>query len=412
MTDGDLERELRAWLKSEADGVAPPSLLHQDLQEIVTTPARRHVSLAAAIGVTATLAAAVVLGVIGFGLFRPVEPLIGADPTDSVQASVSSAASVTPSPTPTPSAIPTGPPETTPSATPHGVAPVPIGDPGPLVLRFMRIQETGANAVYSLYADGTLLSSGEAGDRNVSILRQKITQDAVIRLAQTVVNTGLFQQSADYPPVPTPGSDYPQRGASGYAVTVMVNGSAIRVSWTSVASDEADWAEPSPTREGLDALVPSLFPLDVVLTDADFIDQVPAPAQASRFGVYVNLQPWAGGSAPTPDIADIDWPLGGSMLEWADQAFANTDDPSALARCGVVDAEAANALYEQLDAYGAESVVPRDPSGLAQLRLGDREGLRVADIVLLPLLPDEPASCADTGVPAPWNRWGQLGETR
>lgn len=410
MTDHDLERELSAWLRSEADGVAAPSSLYQNLHEIVSTPVGRHINLVAAAAVAATLAAAVVLGAVGFGLLRPGTPLTGSDPADSVQPSPSATLSATLTPTPASSSVATKTPEPTPSASPYGVAPVPIGDPGPLVLRFVRIQEVGPDAMYSIYADGTLLTSGAAGDWDVSILRQKLTQSAVSRLAQTVANTGLFQQSADYLPVPRPDSDYPARGAEGYAITVMVDGSLVRVVWTSVDPDEVDWAEPSPTREALDALVPNVFPLDGVLTDADFIDAVPAPAQASRFGVFVNVQPWGGHAAPSPDIAGFEWPLGGSMLDWADPAIANTNAAGALARCGVVDAAAANELYERLRSSGAEALVTRDPLGLTELRLGDQAGMRVADILLMPLLPDEPDSCADTYSPA--QRFGQLGATR
>lgn len=277
---------------------------------------------------------------------------------------------------------------------------------GTLALRIEAIGETGRTWVISIYDDGRVLTPGttppEISDEEWMVVRF-LTEAGVETLVSEVVDTGLFETSAQYPLVPLPGVEPPGRGASGYSVTVARRSVQVVVGWTSVFADDATYYEPSPEREALDALAAHLVDFAAWLPTEAWASTEQCDYQAQRFLVFVEAQAWGGSLDELPvDIADIDWPLGGEILAWGEEIDVSSAFPGYVLRCGEVSRDDAATLGDSLRAARDEPYLNGglDTAGYVELRLGDRAETRVVSVYIEPLMPDE-SGCTDQ-VPNPF----------
>ena len=307
-----------------------------------------------------------------------------------------------------------------PTAVPSSVAsasPSPTSEPtfaigcesahqsGTLTLRLESIGELGRTWVISIYDDGRVLTPSttppEITDEAWMIVRF-LTDAGVERLVGEVLDTGLFEASASYNPVLLPGAEHPGRGGSVYGITVARESGQIEVGWTPVFADDATYYEPSPERETLDALAANVVAFGSWLPAEEWASAEECTYEAQRFRIFVEAQAWGGSLEDLPvDIADIDWPLGGEMLDWGEEIDMSSADPAYVLRCGEVSRDVAVTLADGLRAAGAEPYrdAGLDTAAYVELRLGDREGTRVVLVYLEPLLPDE-SGCAGRPYPA------------
>ncbi|MEX0630302.1 MAG: hypothetical protein WEE67_08095 [Chloroflexota bacterium] len=274
-----------------------------------------------------------------------------------------------------------------------------------LTLRIEAIGETGRTWVISIYDDGRVLTPGitpnEPSDEAWMIVRF-LTDGGVERLVDEVMDTGLFEASAQYSPVPLPGVEPPGRGASGYTITVGLGSEQVMVGWASLFDDDATYYEPSPEREQLDALAAHLIDFDSWLPAEEWASTEQCNYQAERFLVIVEAQAWGGSLDDLPvDIADVDWPLGGDALEWGEELELPDNDPGHIARCGEVNRKDADTLAVSLQSVGAEGSAGAGLDALhhIELRLGDRAETRIVSVYFEPLLPDE---CGCAGLYPPY----------
>lgn len=316
-----------------------------------------------------------------------------------------------PSPSPSgaassPSIGPSGAPSTSPSALPSLAAQYPacddVDETVSLALRVEKIGNTGREWVISVYEDGHVLTPGltwgdSAGDANDGawMLARRLTPGGVRQLHEAVMATGLFGESGNYNPVPLPNVEPPGRGGSGYAITVGSGSDAVAVTWTSMFPDDAVYYEPSPEREELDVLGAKMMVFETWLPDDAWAERDPCPVQALRFRVYIDAQPWGGalGDLP-PDMQAAPWPLGGEILSWAaDVGYQPPDEPYHVERCGIVPRSDAGRLVDELrDAGGVDPftfATTLDAGPYVSLALGDRAAIRIIQIFVQPLLPDD-----------------------
>lgn len=290
------------------------------------------------------------------------------------------------------------------SPTPSPTSPVgcddAIHEPGALTLRIESFTDLGRHWVISIYGDGRVLTPGitpnEYSDEAWMLIR-RLTDAGVETLVSEAVDSGLFEASAQYPPVPLPGVEAPGRGASGYAITAARGDELVVVSWTSMFSDDALYYEPSPEREQLDALAVHLVDFDSWLPAEGWAMAEPCLYHAQAFRIFVEAQAWGGSLDDLPvDIADIDWPLGGEVLDWGEELDTARADPGYMARCGVASRADAEMVADDLRSAGAEGFLDEgvDVTSYTELRLGDRAATRVVSVYLEPLMPDE-SGCTD-----------------
>lgn len=304
-----------------------------------------------------------------------------------------------PSLTAEPSALASAEPSLTPEPTPL-IGCESAHESGTLRLRIEAIGETGRTWVISIYDDGRVLTPGITpnvySDEAWMIVRF-LTDAGVERLVGEVLDTGLFEAGAQYPPVPLPGVEPPGRGASGYSITVARGSEQAVVGWTSVYADDATFYEPSSEREALDALATRLVDFTTWLPAEERASTEQCDYQAQRFLVFVEAQAWGGSLDELPvDIADIDWPLGGEILDWGEEIDVSAADPAYLLRCGEVSRDEAVTLADGLRAPGAEPYLDEGlgTAAYVELRLGDRAETRVVSVYIEPLMPDE-SGCTD-----------------
>jgi hypothetical protein len=318
------------------------------------------------------------------------------------------------------SCLPSASPEPSPTASATSVSPTPSasGEPSPvavcnesahaagvLVLQLEHVTETGRDWVISVYDDGRILTPGPAAyeySEDAWLIVRWLTQEGVDALANTVVDTGLFEESGSYQPVLLPGVEPPGRGGAGYTVTALRDAEYVTVGWTSMFGDDELYYEPSPEREELDALGAELVALDDWLPQDAWLPGETCPYEPQMYRVIVTApQPWGGSLDDLPaDIADITWPLGGDFLAWGEPFSNPGSDPDIDGRCGVVTRAEAMNLVDELLAAGVEG-----PASLAEakrylsLRLGDRAGVQIHDVTLEGLLPEAPTDCSDAHTP-------------
>lgn len=274
----------------------------------------------------------------------------------------------------------------------------PLDETVPLALRVEAISETGRWWVISVYDDGHVITPaplpGQYDDGTWMVAR-RLSESGVEQLRAAVLESGLFDHSASYNPVALPGVEPPGRGGGGYTITVGSGGDAIAVSWTSMFPDDALYYQPSPEREALDPLGEHVMAFDSWLPDDAWADRDPCTVQALRFRIYVDAQPYGGALADLPpDIADVPWPFGGEILSWgADVGYQPPSEPYHVERCGIVPRHDAARLLDELRAAGAlypfTFATSLDSGPYIEFRLGDRPEIRIIQISIQPVLPDD-----------------------
>jgi len=344
---------------------------------------------AALVGIPVVVAVAILVGLAATNIIPIAKP--ASTPTPSTaDASPSTDASAAPSMSPTPQ----------PSHDAQYAACTDLDETVPLALRVEKLSETGREWVISVYEDGHVLTRGltfvsDASD-GAWMLARRLTPGGIGQLREAVMTTGLFGESASYGPVPLPNVEPPGRGGSGYSIEVGSGADAVMVSWASMFPDDALYYDASPEREALDVLGARMIVFDTWLANDAWAERDPCTVQALRFRVYIDAQPWGGELADLPpDINDVPWPLGGEILSWAaDVGYQPPDEPYHVERCGIIPRSDAGRL---VDAYlGVRAVDPfltfattLDAGPYISLALGDRAAIRIIQIFVQPLLPDD-----------------------
>jgi hypothetical protein len=246
----------------------------------------------------------------------------------------------------------------------------------------------------SLQADGRLITTPLVGstEQERALVQRRLTASGVDLVRHEIMATGLFNSDGDYGPIPLPGHELPGRGTTGYRVMVGTDTGIVRVAWTSVTSDEAEWAYPSDERTRLDALGKRLTALEWLPLDL-WADHLPSPYVPERYHLVTISQPWGGAISDLPlDVTAVSWPLDASLLTFGTQQTQSSE--SYLVRCAVVDVSTAEQVIDALSQAGAPFSAPLGEGYATAASLGDRSTIRVIDVVLVALHPHQ-TDCLD-----------------
>jgi hypothetical protein len=276
-----------------------------------------------------------------------------------------------------------------------------VDETAALALRLEHFDATGRDWVISVFEDGSVLTPGLTPWRQSQsawMLVRGLTPAGVLEMRNEVLATGLFDSSGSYHLVLRPGQEHPGWDPSGYAITLGSGQTQVDVGWTTVPPYFEQYYEPSAERDRLELLAARMLAWDSWLSDDGWAIREPCTYQAARFRIWIEAQAYGGSLADlAADIADVTWPLGGAILEWGTNVTHNPNDPTYVERCGIVARAEAASLIEDLLAAGASygySGASELDSREVHLALGDRAMVRIVQIKIRPIFPDDDGGCS------------------
>jgi hypothetical protein len=276
------------------------------------------------------------------------------------------------SPSPTPTALPTPA-----AAVPEAIA-----------VRLARLSGIGpALPALTIYDGGRVLTMNDQNE----LLQRELTPAGVDLVKAAMLETGLFEHSANYPIEIREGVEPPGIEVPFDRFTLATENGKVQVG--SVPYEDPTWMVPSPERVVLIALAERLVDLSWLPDDAWVsIDAVPYQPRA-----YLLL----GGDLPInqeldpagPDMASVIWPLPGGPERFGAPFVSADGTESFIDRCLVIGPEVFAGLVRALADAGV------DWSGSASSLFDGvsvpwrSRGIQV-DLGVRPLLPEESLSCA------------------
>jgi hypothetical protein len=313
MIDRDVEQRLRDWFLDEVDGtqVAPPTLRDGLLAVTGETQGdalthRRWLMLAAAAVLAVVLAAA---AAIGSGLIRP-------------------------------------PAQWQPGISLSGCRPT-LADE--LALSVWR-ERRGSTYVYR---DGRVIASGWPYLSSARLQQRRLTRDGLVELLASAIDPRLRGCR-----------DVPIDGADDLHVTVR-DGGSINAFHTGFGQFSTARADQSATNLA-GALYNGLMDRDLGLSAGRWADAAWTDYQADRYVVTVTLP--RGTALPTSGPLTVSLPDGSTSTTFG-QEIPGVDSTGAfVTRCGVVDADAADAIS---GAFARAGVIPSSQSGNFSVSLSD-----------------------------------------
>ena len=280
----------------------------------------------------------------------------------------------------------------TPTGTPAKLAlqPVPNVTPASRLVSYERGGDIGQPSVrFLLTDDGRVITEASNGD----LVQRKLTPTGAATIVLQAIQTGLFERDADYGRTPKPGTTPTPRGAT-VLIFVVANGArVVRVSVIPTGQPDDEQYEPSATRDKLTALARGYEDLAWVPTN-NWADSAPQPYQPGAYRLFVLPQPNVAAAGGGPDV-DAVWPF----LIPIDQIGGPVGGPLAGSwRCSILANDDARVLGQSLE---RAAVISRFGSGV-RIAAGPilwRAGAGTLRLELSPLLPHEPATCADAQPP-------------
>jgi hypothetical protein len=328
--------------------------------------------------VAAVVAIAAVVGI----QFSNLTDAIGDSPSPSAPSWPGPSASVEPSASGEPSLAPES---VAASAEPSAAA---------LALRLLGGSPAGRFHVVTVLEDGRIITSDLTGGGS-PLIERRLTAEGIQLIRSELDATGLTDTTADYQPVLNPGVDDVAYGGAGPSLEVgQVGGEIVVITWYLFSDTEADYMQPQPEAEALEALAMRLSTLDEWLPPSAWADASGAPYEPDRYRVTVYGQSWGGSLDDLPvESTAVSWPLGGTdAVEDAVDVAAQATDDDLPSRCRAMSASEAAQIIAALEAAGASP----SQGGMIQgtiFQLGSRATSRVIEITFEPILPHGGSSC-------------------
>lgn len=328
--------------------------------------------VAVAVIVIVAVAAAVLTGLIGSPAAADATPT----PLPTAVASPTPADSPSPSVEPTPPGgeLPSGPAAGVMSFAPACDVVPPVNVPATTVLE-----------------DGRVVWRTDDG----GLVVRQLTTESLADFSEQVRSTGLFDTSASYDLERRPGTpDPPGRGLCVWNFTWNDGGEEIDVASVMWLGDdeEALYYQPAPQRETLHALAEQLMDPTGWYAEDGWIQPEAVPYEPQTYLVLASVTVPQIATQGAPEFDEISWPFDAPPDEFGVE-FGLGDPPT---RCDVVDAEAAEALAEELAAAGLEQFEMRPLSGAGAALPWAARGAAV-DFTFWVSLPDGRPGCSSRG---------------
>jgi hypothetical protein len=328
--------------------------------------------------VAAVVAIAAVVGI----QFSNLTDAIGDSPSPSASSWPRPSASVEPSASGEPSLAPES---VAASAEPSAAA---------LVLRLLGGDPAVRFHVVTVLEDGRIITSDLTGGTS-PLIERRLTAEGIQLIRSELDATGLTDTTADYQPVLNPGVEDVAYGGIGPSLEVgQVGDEIVVITWYLFSDTEADYMQPQPEAEALEALAMRLSTLGEWLPTSAWADQTRVPHVPETYRVYMYGQPLTGGAVHVED-ATVAWPLVDGTDVFGDAvevAAQETGDGFLSPRCRATNAAGAVPVIAALEAAGAS------PSQLGVIpgtgfQLANQASSRVISIIFEPILPHADTSC-------------------
>jgi hypothetical protein len=192
--------------------------------------------------------------------------------------------------------------------------------------------------------------------------------------------TGLTDTTADFSPVPNPGVEPPGFiGSLGRLEIGQPFGSPVVITWNLYGDTEADYFQPQPEAEALQALSDRLSTLEEWLPAEAWANANPVPYVPDAYRLTISSFAWGGSLADLPpEVTTLEWPAGVDRGD-LDNVLASTRERT---RCRLITGAEGTAVIAALEAADA---TPQDGTNLS-FELGERAAPRTIRITLAPIL--------------------------
>jgi hypothetical protein len=365
----DFDQTLNTWLRGQAPQEAPDLVLDAALERVRAESQRRGwlhrffggTAMTITVRAAAVATAIVIVAVVGIQLTKPMNN-VGPSPMPS------------PSAQPTESAAPSSPAESAESAEPS-----PEPSAAALAVQLLGGGELGPFHRVTILVDGRVITSDQSGGN--APLERRLTSNGIQLVRDDMAATGMTDTTADFSPVANVGVEPPGFiGDLGRLEISQAGGNTVVITWNLYADTEADYFQPQPEAEALQALALRLTTLEEWLPAAAWADPDPVPYVPDSYRITISGSAWGGSAADLPaDVASVSWPV---EVDGADLA-AVLDAAEDESRCRVIDAAAGTAVIKAVQAAGA---LPRADPYLT-FWLGAEGASRLITITLAPILP-------------------------
>lgn len=368
----EFDKTLETWLRHQAPQQAPDRVLDAALERVQVEPQRRSwrqrvfggTSMTNMTRIAAVAAAVVIATLVAVQLISPT-------------------IDIGPSPNPSPSAEPSE------SSAPASPAASAVSSPEPsagaLVAHLVGGGELGPFHLATIFDDGRVITSDPSAV--TAPLQRRLTAAGIQLVRDEMAATGLTDAPANFQPVPNPGVEPPGGiGTVGQLEIAQAGGGTVIVTWNLYADTEADYFQPQPEAEALQALSVRLTTLDEWLPAAAWAEPNPIPYAPDGYRITISSSEWGGSlDELPPEVATLVWPVDLDRTDLDDVLGSRRDET----RCRLIDAAEGTAVIEALQAAGA---APEDGTNLS-FRLGERETPRTITFTVAPLMPFDVGVC-------------------
>ena len=184
---------------------------------------------------------------------------------------------------------------------------------------------------------------------------RNLNERGMAQVREAVLDAPLLQTSADYPrQLAVPPEEAPIGISGTWIFTIGEGAEAVTVTsdaWLQEA--EALYYVPSPEREELDRLAGLLMTLHDWVADDGWATPSWDAYQAESYLLWVTVWPPPAAEG-IPSAVGVDWPFDGPIEAFGDEV-APAGGTEAGARCGYIDAVAAEAMVTVLAGIGIET---------------------------------------------------------
>jgi hypothetical protein len=368
----NFDQTLETWLRRQAPQQAPDRVLDAALERVEREPQRRGwlqrvfegTLMTNMTRVAMVTTAVVIAAVVGLQL-------------------INQTFDIGPSPIPSPSAQPTE--SAAPSSAAESVEPSTKPTAAALALQLSGGGELGPYHLVTILDDGRVITSDPSAE--TAPLERRLTPNGIQLVRDEMAATGLTETTANFSPVANPGVEPPGLiGDLGQLEIGQPGGSTVVITWNLYADVEADYFQPQPEAEALQALRVRLTTLEEWLPAAAWADPNPVPYVPDGYRIAISSFAWGGSLDDLPpEVATLVWPVDVDRADLDDVLDSSREET----RCRLIDAAEGTAVLAALEAAGATSP---DGTYLA-FELGERAAPRTITISLTPILPFDDSVC-------------------
>jgi hypothetical protein len=262
------------------------------------------------------------------------------------------------------------------------------GAPEAISVRLARLQGISPLVpTLTIYEGGRLLTTNEQSE----LVERRLSPPGVDLVRAAMVETGLFEHTAEYPIEVRAGVQAPGMEVPYDRFELSTDAGMVQVG--SFPLEDPTWMVPSPERHALIALAERLVDLSWLPDDA-WVSREPVPYHARAYLLLAGDLPMNVDVDPAaPDMAAVAWPFAGGPQQVGAPFISADGSETAIDRCVVISPEALSAVEAALRDAGAGWTDAPDAL-FRSASVPWRSRAISIELEVRPLLPEESLSCA------------------